>query len=75
MNLKIKFLGKGFVTLAFESEVLKTAQGTLHSTLSSKPREEECCSKKKFMNKDCWRLWLGLVQAAFMVAVCHQLVV
>ena len=29
MNLKIKFLGKNFVTLTFESDLLKTAQGTL----------------------------------------------
>jgi len=64
MNLKIKFLGKNFVTVTFESDLLKTAQGTLQSVLASKPREEDCCLKKKFKNRDCWRLWLGLVHAA-----------
>ena len=64
MNLKIKFLGKNFVTLTFESDLLKTAQGTLQSVLASKPREEDCCHTKKFKKSDCWRLWLGLVHAA-----------
>lgn len=74
MNLKMKFLVKSFVTLTFEPDLLKTAQGTLQSVLSSKPREEDCCHKKKFMKRDCWRLWLGLVHADFMAAVFHQLV-
>ena len=53
MNLKMKLLGKSFVTLTFQSDLVKTAQGTLQSVLSSKPREEDCCHKKKFMKRDC----------------------
>ena len=53
MNLKMKLLGKSFVTLTFQSDLIKTAQGTLQSVLSSKPREEDCCHKKKFIKRDC----------------------
>lgn len=74
MNLKMKFLVKSFVTLTFEPDLLKTAQGTLQSVLSSKPREEDCCHKKS-----SWRETVGgfgwvLVHADFMAAVFHQLI-
>lgn len=41
------FLGKGFISFIFESNILRTAQGKLQFILFSKLRVEDCCHKKK----------------------------
>lgn len=43
----MKFLVKSFVTLTFEPDLQRLLKELLQSVLSSKPREEDCCHKKK----------------------------